>query len=195
MTIFYRGAGRGTHWHDNDAQTSGFLPKARAVEPSLDRLIHHIARANVASPYVSLTYSFGVAHEYAIFGRATALIDDPGYVYEIELTSPLPNGLQLVDPIREIVLAAPTLPSQTPYWHDGDQDFLLGVVSAEMNEYLSRPIIQPYPSGGAQRSANLSLELETLARALRDAEILAIGDIPAACIRYRHEVWGESDGS
>jgi len=195
MPILYRGAGPGTYWHVHDAQDLGFSPKAGEAEPSLDRLIQHIARAQVESPYVSLTWSFGVAHEYAIFGRVPALEGGPGYVYEVEFASPLPNGLQLIDPIREIALAAPALPIQTPYWHDGDQEFLLGVVSAKMKKYLSRPIIQPPPSGGADRSANLSLELETLARALRDAEILAIGNIPAACIRYRHEVWGESHGS
>lgn len=188
MTVFYKGVGVGTHWHDNDASDLGFVPKAPEVIPSKDRLIQHIARANVASPYVSLTSSYGVAYAYA-----TPTEDTPGYVYEIELTAPMPRGVKLVDPIREIATDAPALPTHPPYGHDGDQKFLLGVLNREMKELLLRNIIQPFPGVGVPRPANLSLELETLAYVLRDAEILVIGNIPAACILNRYEAWGESD--
>ncbi|MDG4603388.1 MAG: hypothetical protein P9C48_09030 [Defluviicoccus sp.] len=42
---------------------------------------------------------------------------------------------------------------------------------------------------GTPRAPNLSPELETLVRALRDAEILAVGNVPASCVRSRYEVW------
>lgn len=41
------------------------------------------------------------------------------------------------------------------------------------------------------RSPNLSLELETFVRALRDAEILAYGTIPAACVVNCFDVYAD----
>ena len=39
-----------------------------------------------------------------------------------------------------------------------------------------------YECKGTPRPPNLSLELETFVRSLRDAEILAYGTIPATCV-------------
>lgn len=36
---------------------------------------------------------------------------------------------------------------------------------------------------------HLTIELETLVRTLRDAEILAVGNIPSACVRTRFPEW------
>jgi hypothetical protein len=55
-----------------------------------------------------------------------------------------------------------------------------------MKQFLTTPIVQPPPRRGTQRPANLSIELETLVRSLRDAEILAVGNIPASCVRNRY---------
>jgi hypothetical protein len=108
-------------------------------------------------------------------------------VYEIEIDDPPPLGLQLLDPIKEIANALPPPLSRTSYQHDGVQTFLLGVIDPKsMKRYLSVPIVQPPPRGGTIRPANLTLELETLVRALRDAEVLATGAIPSSCVRHRY---------
>lgn len=80
-------------------------------------------------------------------------------------------------------------PLTTPtYHHDGDQSFVLGVIDPVSNQHvLSAPIYTALP-GATARPANLSEHLETLLRTLRDAEILAVGNIPATCIVNRHNV-------
>ena len=65
MAVYYRGAGVGTHWNNIDAMTSGFTPKEPGGTASVDRIMLHIARADVKSPYISLTASFGIAYYYA----------------------------------------------------------------------------------------------------------------------------------
>ena len=102
----------------------------------------------------------------------------------------MPLGLQLLDPVQEV---AQMLPSPTslgpPYQHDGLPDFLLGVVNpSRMGHFLEQHSMQPPSSEGTSRPPNLTIELETLVRALRDAEILARGIIPATCVRNRFEV-------
>ena len=44
-------------------------------------------------------------------------------------------------------------------------------------------------SGGVPRSANLTLELEALVSALRDAEILVLGTVPSAFISAPHVIF------
>lgn len=190
MPIFYRGAGVGTYWHGKDARVYGFTPQSPAMTPGINRLEQHIVRGSVNSPYISLTLSYGVAWGYAVMGRILATKTNPGYVYDIEINDPLPPGLQLLDPVKEVADAAPT-PLQVPsYQHDGPQYFLLGVVDPiGMRPFLTAPYLQPPPGGGTPRPPNLSIELETLIRALRDAEILAVGNIAASCVRNRFDVW------
>ena len=48
--------------------------------------------------------------------------------------------------------------------------------------------VRPPGSGGTLRTPNLSVPLEALVRALRDAEVLVQGNVPAAFVRNRHEV-------
>jgi hypothetical protein len=191
MPIFYRGAGVGTYWYENDARLNGFTPQSPGTAPSIDRLMHHVARGTVKSPYISLTRSYGVACVYAVFsGRTQPTETDPGYVYEIEIGAPLPPGLQLLDPVKEVAMAAPEPLDSISYQHDGLPDFLLGVMKPmEMGQFLMASCPQPPPSGGTPRPPNLTIELETLVRALRDAEILAVGNIPAAYIQNRYNVW------
>ena len=190
MAIYYRGAGVGTHWHTRNAVGHGFTAQSPGLSHSRSRLINHIARGTVTSPYISLTQSYGVAWSYAVFfGRTRPTRRAPAYVYEVELNDPLPHGLVLLDPV-EIIAAPPSPPAAIPYHHDGLPDFLLGVVNpSTMGHHLSIPIIQPPPGGGTPRPANLTLELEAIVRALRDAELLAFGPIPANCVLNRYPVW------
>lgn len=182
MPIFFRGAGLGTYWHpaNNDARLHGFTPHVPGMARSHSRLMQHIAEATTSSPYVSLTRSWGVALSYALNGRAPATQTDPAYIYEIEIDNPLPLGLVLLDPVKEVVNAVPP-PTGMPYQHDGSPDFLLGIVDPiGQQQFLNQ--VRPHPPGGVSRPPNLSLELTTIVRALRDAEIIVVGVVPANCV-------------
>ena len=90
----------------------------------------HIARSTVNSPFISLTRSYGVAWRYAmVSSERVPTAGDPAYVHEIEIQEPLPPGLHLLDPVKEVsqMLPSPTS-SGPPYQHDGLPDFLLGIV-------------------------------------------------------------------
>ena len=191
MPILYRGAGVGTYWHQRDARVTGFTPQHPGMSPSLDRLIGHISYGTVTSPYVSLTRSYGVAWSYAMsLGHSQPAQSNPAYVYEVEIDEPLPLGLQLLDPVQTIAAAMPSPSHRISYQHDGLPSFLLGVIDPMgMEDFLKLPPPQPPPGGGTPRPPNLTRELEALVRALRDAEILAVGNIPAACVRHRFPVW------
>jgi hypothetical protein len=180
MPIFYRGAGVGTYWHLNDARLTGFTPQAPGIASSIDRLMQHVSRGTVSSPYISLTRSYGVAWSYAVvFSRTRPTQNNPACVYEIEINDPLPHGFQLIDPVKEVAAAAPPPLAAISYQHDGLPEFLLGVMDPKKyKRYRMAPCPQPPPGGGTPRSPNLTIQLETLVRVLRDAEILAVGNIP-----------------
>ena len=79
----------------------GFWAKKPTLAPSKDRLVQHVARMVVDSPYVSLTASYGIAYVYAVYlGRLRPKKADPAFVYELEASDPLPHGLRLLDPMR-----------------------------------------------------------------------------------------------
>ena len=165
----------------------GFDAKHPGIGESTDRLIQHISRSIIDSPYISLTRSYGIAHDYAVYGRQVATKSKPAYIYEIEIPR-RPAGLRLVDPIKEIAKCVPRPTQSMSYQHDGDRKYLLGVVSNEYKDYREAPILRPPLDGGTPRAPNLSPELESLVFALRDAEILAVGSIPAGYVITRYEV-------
>lgn len=188
MPILYRGAGVGTYWHTQDARVEGFLPQWAAADPSTSRIIHHIARGTVNSPYVSLTRSFGVACAYAVAGKRRATAKSPAYVYEIELFAG--TGPALIDPVAVVGAGLLEPGAESTYHHDGPPEFLLGIVAPKrFRDVLRAPFPQPPPGGGTRRPPKLSIELETLVRVLRDAEVLAQGPIPASCVKARYPVY------
>ncbi len=194
MAIFYRGAGINTYWYLNDPIEQGFVARDPEMTPTTTRQMLHIARSTVNSPFISLTRSYAVAWRYAMVssGRVPTA-EDPAYVHEIEIQEPLPPGLHLLDPVKEVaqVLPSPTNPGP-PYQHDGLPDFLLGVVDpGRMRDFLIQYAMQPPASEGTPRSPNLTIELETLVRALRDAEILAHGIISPTCVKNSFDVYPE----
>ncbi len=188
MTIYYKGARIGSYWHKHDARLSGFV----AVEPggsaSTDRLANHIAESNMTTPFISLTASYCVALAYALYGERFPDKKNPAYVYEIEITSNNGSNIRLLDPVREIVNQCPIPPTQLPFHHDGDQEFLLGVVSQRLRRYRMRAKRYPPGSHALNEPANLNKELRALIFCLRDAEILAFGSIPKTCVILRHEI-------
>ena len=192
MPIFYRGAGIGTYWYLNDPVENGFTARSPEMTTSLTRLMFHIARSTVNSPFISITRSYGVAWHYAMSSSMRIpTINNPAYVHEIEIQESLPSSLHLLDPVKEVVQALPSPESLVPpYQHDGLPDFLLGVVNPRrMGDFLEQHTLQPPASEGTPRPPNLTIELETLVRALRDAEILAHGIIPATCVKNSFEVY------
>src|SRR5712691_2721501 len=172
MTVLYRGAGVGTWWHDHDARLTGFTPQCPGTPPSVDQVMSHIAKTT-ATPHISLTRSYPIAYGYALFGRVSPSPNNPAYVYEIELSEPLPRGLQLVDPVKELAPALPCPVADISYQHDGPYTFLLGVVDPVWHgDCLMALCPQPPRSVATARPPNLTPQLEALVRVLRDAEIL-----------------------
>ena len=188
MAVLYRGDGPGSHWHTHDARVTGFIPKSPGALPSNSRLMNHIARASVGSPYISFSRSFGVARTYALLGpHGVATHANPGYVWEIEVADD--TVCRVLDPVIEIAKTLPSPHAEPPYQHDGGPGFLMGLVDpVKMKHLLDAPCVQPPGSAGVPRPANLSIQLEALVRALRDAEVLILGNVPAAFVRSRYDV-------
>ncbi len=195
MATFYKGAGIGTHWHTHDSRRVGFTSRSPEADPTTAALIDHITKGTLNSPYVSLTRSYAVAWDYAMKGGTrTPTLNNPGYVYEVEIDNPLPPNLEILDPVKEVALNLSS-PINTDfeeehpfYQHNGLPTFLLGVVSpGDMSHFqIGR---QPQPPGpGLPCPPNLAPQLEALVNALRDAEILLHGYIPPSCVKNRFEV-------
>jgi hypothetical protein len=189
MALLYRGAGLGTYWHTTDARLHGFTPHFPGGTPSAQTIIQHIARGSTKSPYISFSRSFGVARAYGLVGsKGIASPSSPGYVYEIDVVDD--SVCKVLDPVKEIAGTLPQPWQSLSYQHDGQQQFILGVVDpVAMLTYLQEPCVFPPGSAGTPRSANLSPELELLVRALRDAEVLVYGNIPTSLIRNRYDVY------
>lgn len=186
MPIFYKGAPVGTHWHDRDASRTGFRSRrsaGKADRLNTQRLMEHIARGTTTSPFISLTRSYEVALTYAQIWQRPPEVGEAGVVYEVEIRE---NDLvDLLDPVKEVAAELPD-PFQVAYQHDGPPDFLLGVVApTRFSEYWDQDYAQPPGNHGTRRPPTLSIQLETLVRALRDAEILAVGYIPGSCVTRR----------
>ena len=195
MATFYKGAGVGTHWHINDSREGGFEARSPTTRPTIEALITHVAKSTANSPYISLTRSYAVAWNYAVRGGTDIrTLDKRGCVYEIEIDTPLPSQLKLLDPVKEVAMSLSNpidVDSEGGYpfyQHNGLPTFLLGVVSpADMSHFqVGR---QPQPPGpGVPCPPNLTPQLETLVNALRDAEILLHGHISPSCVKNRFEV-------
>ena len=194
MAIFYRGAGINTYWYLNDPMEQGFIPRDPRMTATATRQMLHIARSTVNSPFISLTRSYAVAWHYAMLSsERVPTLRDPAYVHEIEIQEPLPPGLHLLDPVKEVAQMLPCpISLGPPYQHDGLPDFLLGIVDpGRMGYFLTQYAKQPPSSEGTPRPPNLTIELETLVRALRDAEILAHGIIPSTYVKNSFDVYPE----
>ena len=188
MPIYYRGAGTGTYWNTNDATNKGFQPRDPAVTPSTTRIIQHVAHGLTQSPYISLTRSHPVALHYALeTGTNQPTVHAPAYVYEIEID--LTSGVNLIDPLKEIAGAAVGPFDSVGYQHDGYPTVLLGVVSSLLAFFLRIPIPHAAGGGSSVRYANISPFVWGLVASLRDAEILAIGNIPRNCVIRRTAVY------
>ena len=71
---------------------------------NVDSIMRHVALGTTASPYISLTRSYGVAEGYARdAGRAFPTHALPAYVYEFDISTPLPTAIvEVIDPVAEV---------------------------------------------------------------------------------------------
>lgn len=151
-----------------------------------DRVIQHVYNGLTDSPYVSLTLSYGVALSYALeMGTKQPTASDPAYVYEVEINAS--HGVALIDPVKQVVTGAPSPLDPNPYQHNGHPYIMLGITWPLAAFLLRMPV--PMPPGAAASAtpmARVGPHLWAMVVALRDAEILAVGNIPTGCVINRH---------
>ena len=186
VTLLYKGVGVGTYHHPYDLRARGITPRNPAASFNIIAVLQHVARGTTTSPCISLTKSFGVAKDYAVnSGFAAPTPTTPAYVYEIQV----PNEalLPIIDPVAFIASNHSNPLISPSYHHDGDQGFLGNVAYPSLHPGGA---IAPRPPGmgGATSAPILSIELETIVYALRDAEILVSGNIPSSWITYRYDI-------
>lgn len=187
-TLFYKGVGVGTYHHPTDLRTTGIMARTAAALNDV-AVKQHIARGTTTSSCISLTKSYGVAQDYAMnAGKTKPTAALPAYVYELQV--PDAPGIVLIDPV-DFVASRHANPLISPsYHHDGDQNFLgLFAYPLASGGALGKAPRPPGMGGSGTRPPNLSIELETIVFAIRDAEILAHGNISAAWIINRYDIF------
>jgi hypothetical protein len=188
MPHFYKGVRVGTVPHGIDFRVTGIQPRNPGASYSIAALMDHIAGTTHMSPLISLTRSYGVAEMYARDGALSLSTTQPSYVYVINIDDSSPSGIIVKDPIFEVADSVKNPLVSPSYHHDGDRTFILGVANpTAMYRYLTNPA--PQPPGQMAKVPNLTRELQALVRALRDAEVLIHGSIPAACVVDRHPIY------
>jgi hypothetical protein len=189
----YKGAGPGTHWWANDAQTAGGFVVGHAPR-NVSAIIRHVVSYSWPSPYSSFSASFAAAAAYALSGpRGKATAEQPGWVYEIDVALAQQLGVHFLDPAREILAQNPAIgsPGVIPTLHNGGQDLVLGVADPVLHRrVLVTPPRQPGPARHVRGAGPPIVhdELRAVIFALRDAEILATNPVPEACITARYPV-------
>jgi hypothetical protein len=191
MPRFYKGVGLGTYLHGVDLRTSGLTARMPGSLYNIDTVMHHVARGTITTRCISLTRSYGVAEDYALNGRILSpTAANPAFVYEIDIADPPPTGMTVIDPVAVVAAGHSNPLVSISYHHDGDMEFLLGVVDpTKLVGHLSTPIRTPRGTTPTPRPAILSLPLETFVRALRDAEILVLDAIPSRNVVFCHDVY------
>lgn len=177
MATFFKGVGSDTYWAKTDATRTGFSPRNSGIEPDYRAVIDHI-RGNTVGPFISLTRSYEVARDYALyFSISNPGVSNPAYVYELEIPdNNLPENLTLVDPIQLIGKTLPSPTQQFSYQHNGGQDVILGLANQRrFGHILKRNVIEK--NGYSSSPPNISQEIRCLVASIRDSEILACGQI------------------
>jgi len=156
----------------------------------MSHMIQHIARGTTISPFVSMSRSYGVACGYAMNGNRLPRAGQPAYVYRIVIDEHDGHETKLVDPVITIAAQLQSPYDWKSYHHDGEQSFLLGIVDPTGHkEEMAREALFPPGELPTPRPPQLHAELEALVRALRDAEVLALGRIAKAQVKERWEVY------
>ena len=187
----YKGVGPGTFHHGTHLQTTGIVAHRATAAADLQAVVQHVAYGPVNSPLISLTSSYAVAAQYALVGTHHATSGSPGYVYQIDVPDPLPLGARVHD--AALYIAAEILKinnslSSIAYRHNGDRAFLLSIVDPGNFGHL-KYIPPAVPKGNSSSNPpTLTIHLEAMVNALRDAEVFAVGTVPQNWITARHDV-------
>jgi hypothetical protein len=188
MATFYKGVAGGTTLAAHDLMATGLAPRNPGGGGSLAAMIAHIRRGTTFSAYISLTKSYGIAENYAQANRIAPSVGT-GHVYEVHIDDPPPQGVTVIDPVAAIAGANANPLRAHTYHHNGDKNFLLGVVdTGSLGHHVLALAREPPNTGATPRPPYLSDDLEALVRALRDAEVLVIGNLPRACFVARYDV-------
>lgn len=183
----YKGVGVGTFLHGADLLSNGIQARSLRVRPgSTADVCQHVARGTITSPFISFTRSYGIAQNYAYdFSITPPTPSAPAYVYEIDV--PLGSNVRIIDPVV-LIASQQTNPLSSPsYHHDGDQTFLEYVINPAARVSLT-PMSPRPPLMGSPAPTKLEIELETIAFALRDAEVLIEGNVPKEWVLHRYSV-------
>jgi len=191
MTHFYKGVGVGTFFHPMDLRVTGIDPADRSGRFDDQMAMQHICHGSHRSPCVSVTKSYGVAESYARTGLGPPSPGVPGYVYVLNIPNPAPfEAPRVVDPVF-VVASHNNNPLTSPsYHHNGNQQYLLGVVSPRLHpNFLYAPAPTRPGSAKSIGPPHLTPELQTMVWALRDAEALIVGSVPTTWIIDRLDVY------
>lgn len=194
MSIFYKGVGVGTYLHRSDLRLSGATAARSGASISAGEVIKHVRRGVTRSPFISLTSSYAIAEDYARnAGHKPPSRSDPAFVYEIDIpqdANSLSGGHSIIDP-AEYMLRGFSDPLTSLYHHDGDFEFLAAVVQPHLHPTrLSTPPRRPTGlGGGTPAGPRLTIELETVVCALRDAEVLVWRNLEIAWVKNRFDVY------
>lgn len=132
---------------------------------------------------MSFSVSFAVACDYALSG---------GVVYGVELGAVLDNRCDVIDPAMEIIRSNPGFKKNTGYaWpthHDGHQDLVpaMARVRPQWRTLRRTPSRPGFSKTG--RPPTVHERLQALVFAVRDAEVLVVGNVPGHRIVERHDV-------
>lgn len=184
---FYKGVGVGAYLYPHDLSALGIVPRRPQSPHNSISVTQHIAYGTATSPYVSLTSSYGVAKDYAIHaGKLAPTAASPAYVYELHVPDDAMS--LLVDPIAFIASQHRNPLAYMQYHHDGDQDFLASVASPAILPLGPSPAQRPSWAVQGTAVAQPNLTFSAIAFALRDAEILVNGNVPASWVVNRDDV-------
>lgn len=180
MPLLYKGVAPGTH-NAGDA-VEGLPFSSSTVDPrragfhgdpnmpyNHNAVMRHIVHYSWPSPYVSASYSFAVAADYAGQG---------GWVFEID--PDLDPSIQLVSPVQALATNFPHI-----HEHDGHQRLVHGIVAPDLyGTELLTPALGPGRNGAAAQRASaprVSDPLTALLFAVRDSEVL-LRSVPARMV-------------
>jgi hypothetical protein len=196
MARFYKGVGVGTFLHSpaHDPRIHGIVPRNPGGPFNPNVVMSHVAYGTINTPLISLTRSYGVAHDYAVDGSVVVpTAANPAYVFEIDIPddpdspgNPL-GGFTIFDPVWVVASHNNNALMSPSYHHDGDMGYLHGVVDPiGMAAILLQPALRPPGAAPYAIPPRLTDELLTIVSSLRDAELLVRGVIPSNLVMNRH---------
>lgn len=182
MPRFFKGVG-GVAATAFNPYSVGFRAWQAGLAVSPVMMVRHILKMTRVSPFVSLTKSYEIAHDYAVVAAAAATPPQTvAYVYELNLSD---KDVEIFDPILEIVKEYSLLTMPSTYHHDGGTDFVKGLVSDDIS-IIGKS--KKLPGNVLGSPAVLTDELRAISYALRDAELLVKDSVPGRFIVAQHIV-------